>query len=85
MIKIACNSLVAFTLLLGSISIAAEYPLKTCIVSGEELGGDMGHPYQLEYKGRTIILCCKSCAKKFNKDPEKYLKKLDAAQAKPKK
>lgn len=55
------------------------YPLKTCIVSDEEFGGDMGDPVVIQYEGREIKFCCKSCTKKFNKDPEKYLKKLDEA------
>ena len=62
----------------------APYPLKTCIVSGEELGGDMGKPVLLEYKGRTIQLCCKDCVKKFNSEPEKYIKVLDEAEKKAK-
>jgi YHS domain-containing protein len=53
------------------------YPLKTCIVSGEEFGGDMGDPVVIEYQGREIKFCCSSCVKKFNKDPEKYIKSLD--------
>jgi hypothetical protein len=57
------------------------YPLKTCIVSGEEFGGDMGDPVVMTYQGREIKFCCSSCVKKFKKDPEKYLKKLDAAEA----
>jgi YHS domain-containing protein len=57
------------------------YPLKTCVVSGEELGGEMGGPFVIQYKGRTVKLCCDSCQPKFNKDPEKYLKKLDEAAA----
>jgi hypothetical protein len=61
------------------------YPLKTCIVSGEEFGGDMGDPVVMTYQGREIKFCCSSCVKKFKKDPEKYLKKLDADAAKQKK
>lgn len=51
------------------------YPVATCVVSGEKLGG-MGDPYVFDYKGQEIKLCCKSCLKDFNKDPEKFLKKL---------
>ena len=54
------------------------YPLTTCVVSGEKLGGDMGKPYVFTHEGREIKLCCKSCLKDFKKDPAKYLKKLDA-------
>lgn len=55
------------------------YPLKTCLVSSEKLDGDMGKPYVFTYEGREIKLCCKSCLKDFNKEPAKYLKKLDEA------
>lgn len=58
---------------------AKPYPLKTCIVSGEKLG-EMGKPYTLVHEGREIKLCCKGCLKDFQKDPAKYLKKLDAAE-----
>lgn len=51
------------------------YPLKVCIVSDEELGS-MGKPVVFVHKGQEIKLCCKGCRKDFNKDPEKYLKKL---------
>ena len=61
------------------------YPLKTCVVSDEKLGGDMGEPYVFTHAGREIKLCCKSCLKDFKKDPAKYVKKLDAAEKKAKK
>jgi hypothetical protein len=56
------------------------YPLQTCLVSGEKLGGDMGEPYVFIYQGRKIKLCCKSCLKQFNKEPAKYIKKLEEAE-----
>ncbi len=52
------------------------YPLKVCIVSGEELGG-MGEPYVHNHEGVTVKFCCKPCLKKFNKEPEVYLAKLE--------
>ena len=55
---------------------AKPYTLKTCIVSDEKLGGDMGKPYVFVYQGQEIKLCCKSCLKDFNKEPAKYVKKL---------
>ena len=61
------------------------YPLTTCIVSGEKLDGDMGKPYVFTCQGREIKLCCKSCLKDFNKEPAKYLKKIEEAEAKAKK
>ena len=55
---------------------AKPYPLDTCIVSGEKLG-EMGKPVTFVYQGQEIKLCCKMCKPKFDKDPAKYLKKLD--------
>jgi hypothetical protein len=60
---------------------AKPYPLTTCIVSGEKLG-EMGKPFVFTHDGQEIKLCCKSCKKKFDKDPEKYMKKLSEAAAK---
>ena len=57
---------------------AKPYPLKTCIVSDEPLGGDHGEPYAFVHEGQEIKLCCKPCLKDFNKEPAKYLKKLEA-------
>jgi hypothetical protein len=57
---------------------AKPYPLEKCIVSDEKLGG-MGKPYVFTHEGQEIKLCCKSCLKDFNKEPAKYLKKLDTA------
>ncbi len=61
------------------------YKLKTCIVSGDKLGGDMGEPVVYEYEGREIKFCCKSCIKDFKKEPAKYVKKIQEAEAKAKK
>ena len=60
------------------------YPLKTCIVSGEKLDS-MDKPYVFTNGNREIKLCCKDCLKDFKKDPAKYTKKLEAAEAKGKK
>jgi hypothetical protein len=57
------------------------YTLKTCVVSDEKLG-EMGKPYVFTNDNREIKLCCKSCLKDFKKDPAKYMKKLEAAEAK---
>ena len=60
------------------------YTLKTCVVSGDKLG-EMGDPYVYEYKGREIKFCCKGCLKDFNKEPDKYIKKIEEQEAKAKK
>jgi YHS domain-containing protein len=53
--------------------------LTTCPVSGDKLDGDMGKPFVFEYKGHEVKLCCKDCKKDFDKDPAKYMKKIEAA------
>jgi len=58
------------------------YPLKTCIVSDESIGGEHGEPYVFVHEGQEIKLCCKPCLKDFNKEPAKYLKKIEDAQKK---
>ena len=55
------------------------YPLDTCVVSGEKLGGDMGEPFVFTYEGREVKLCCKSCKKDFDKSTAKFVAKIDEA------
>jgi YHS domain-containing protein len=55
--------------------------LKTCPVSGEKLGA-MGKPLVFIYKGQEVKLCCPSCKKDFDKDPNKFIVKIRAADKK---
>jgi YHS domain-containing protein len=55
--------------------------MTACPVSGEKLGGDMGKPYVFVYQGQEVKLCCSGCKKDFDKDPAKYLKKIQDAAA----
>ena len=59
---------------------AKPYPLQTCLVSGEKLG-EMGDAYVFTHESQEIKLCCKDCLKEFQKEPAKYLKKLEAKPA----
>ena len=56
--------------------------LKTCPVSGDKLGGDMGGPYVFTYKGQEVKLCCQSCKKDFDKNPDKYMSMIRAGDKK---
>ena len=56
-------------------STTKSYPLKTCIVTDNDLGS-MGDEQRIVYQGREIKFCCKPCEAKFLKNPEKYLSKL---------
>jgi YHS domain-containing protein len=60
------------------------YPLKTCIISGDKLG-EMGKPFVYVHEGREIKFCCKGCLKDFQKEPAKYVKKIDEDAARAKK
>ena len=64
-----------FSMALCALSYAND--AKTCPVTGDPLGGDKGPPIAVTYKGNTIMLCCKSCVRKFNANPEKYAPKTD--------
>ena len=55
--------------------------LGTCPVSGEKLG-EMGKPFTFTYKDQEVKLCCQGCKKDFDKDPEKYIAKIRAADKK---
>jgi hypothetical protein len=75
--------LIASLLLIGTLTWAAEktaapksYPLKTCIVTDNDLDS-MGEQASFVYQGQTIKVCCKPCIAKFEKNPAKYLKKIE--------
>jgi len=53
-----------------------NYPLKTCIVSGEPLGDT---PQNVVVGTRLIRTCCKNCVKPAAKNAAKYLVKIDEA------
>lgn len=55
---------------------ATPYPIKTCLVTDNELGS-MGKVVTKVYDGRQIKFCCKPCVKKFEANPAKYLSKLN--------
>jgi hypothetical protein len=60
---------------------AKPYPLDTCVVSGEKLGG-MGEGHEFVQEGQTIKLCCKDCEAAFKKDTAKFMKKIAEANKK---
>jgi YHS domain-containing protein len=53
------------------------YPINFCIVSGEELKSSS--TVTKTYNGRDVEFCCNQCPKAFEKNPAKFLKKLDDA------
>ncbi len=60
---------------------SATYPLKTCVVSGEELGS-MGESVNYVHEGTLIKLCCDHCKPDLDKDPSKFVAMVKEAIAK---
>lgn len=58
-----------------------DYPLDFCVVSGDELGGDMGDPVDVVQGNRLYRVCCKGCIKSLHENPLKYQTMLDDALA----
>jgi YHS domain-containing protein len=56
----------------------ASYPLKTCPVTGKNLGS-MGEPAEVILAGRLIRLCCPPCERQLRADPVAYLAEIDDA------
>lgn len=60
---------------------AAELPKDantTCpVMTKEEVDADLF----VDYKGERVFLCCTKCKKKFNQDPEKYMKRIRDSKA----
>jgi YHS domain-containing protein len=53
-----------------------------CPVTGEKVDPEVA---TTTYKGKTVGFCCADCIKDFNKEPAKYMKKVDEDVAKQKK
>jgi len=77
----ACCGRIAPTPVAETSTNAVPDLLKTCPVSGEKLG-EMGKPYVFVYQGQEVKLCCPDCKKDFDKNPDKYLKLIRAADTK---
>ncbi len=62
-----------------------SYPLDACPVSGDKLG-TMGKPREYAYRvagqpDQLVRFCCGGCLEDFEKEPAKFLAKIDAAKA----
>ena len=84
LIFLMCVSLLAIPLTVyaqqafSNTSQAVEVGNKFCPVSGEPVSGQNF----VEFDGKRYGLCCSMCANKFKKDPEKYIQKMEAEEAK---
>lgn len=62
----------------GPAGVPKDYPLTKCPVSDEALG-EHGKVVKVSNGGTDVYLCCKSCVKDFNKEPEKFTKMVKDA------
>jgi YHS domain-containing protein len=60
----------------ASMDGAKPYTSDKCIVSGDPI--DPAKPVSFVYNGQQIKLCCNDCKKDFDKDPAKYMAKLNS-------
>lgn len=56
-----------------------SYPLKACVVSGEELGS-MGDAYEVVLGTQLVQLCCEKCEGRLKKNAAKYLAEVEAGE-----
>ena len=42
------------------------------------MGGKIDKAVYVDFEGKRVYFCCKGCPPEFNKDPAKYIKKLEA-------
>ena len=74
MLKILAVFLVVLVLAAGPAMAAEPQPQTLCPV----LGGNIDKKVFIDYQGKRIYFCCPGCPAEFSKDPEKYLKKIEA-------
>ncbi len=56
----------------GGLWAADPKPQTVCPVRGDTIDKSV----YVDYQGKRIYFCCKGCDAEFNKNPEKYLKKM---------
>ncbi|MGB7910985.1 MAG: YHS domain-containing protein [Desulfobaccales bacterium] len=76
MLKILAVSLVVLALAAGPVLAAGSQPQPQTVCP--VLGGNIDKKVYVDYQGKRIYFCCPGCPAEFQKDPEKYLKKMEA-------
>lgn len=71
-IRLLILALALMAFAVGSLWAADPKPQTLCPV----LGGEINKNVYADYQGKRIYFCCLGCDKDFNKDPEKFLKKM---------
>ncbi len=70
--KITIVTILSVSLLLSAAAGAFAAAQTTCPV----MGGTINKELYADYKGERIYFCCMACKPQFDKDPEKYIKKM---------
>ncbi len=60
--------------LAGTMGTAWAIPQENCPV----MGGKINKSIYTDYNGKRIYFCCNACPEPFKKEPEKYIKKMEA-------
>ena len=55
--------------------VAGKPVNKWCAVEGKD--HEIDPKVTVVYKGKTIGFCCKDCVEEFEKDPEKWVKRME--------
>ncbi|MBZ4660417.1 MAG: hypothetical protein JG766_2340 [Desulfacinum sp.] len=56
------------------LAAAGGHPQEKCPV----MGGAINKDIYVDYQGKRIYFCCPACPEEFKKNPDKYMKKLEA-------
>lgn len=65
---------------LTKIEPSADYPMTTCVVSGDALDA-MDERLAFRYGDEEVQFCCEGCIDEFKESPEAFMKKVRAAKA----
>ena len=70
-------SVVALISFLMAVPVSYGYAKETNQTTCPVLGSPINKKVYVDYKGKRVYFCCPPCISKFNKDPEKYIKKME--------
>ncbi len=70
---ISVVALLSFLMAMPSYAVQTAGNQKDCPI----LGSPVNKKVYVDYKGKRVYFCCPPCIAKFNKDPEKYMKKFE--------
>ena len=61
----------------GMVLAAGEAPKGKPQTICPVMGGEVDKSVYADYEGKRVYFCCDSCRKDFQKDPAKYIKKME--------